>query len=34
MHRGEIFAQNLKDKSGVARGVRFTVLLPAGPGSK
>lgn len=28
MHRGEIFAQNLKDRSGAAKGVRFTVLLP------
>lgn len=34
MHHGEITAQNLRNKSGAAQGVRFTVLLPAGPGTK
>jgi two-component system sensor histidine kinase ChvG len=34
MHQGEIFAENLKDRSGEARGVRFMVLLPAGAGTK
>jgi two-component system sensor histidine kinase ChvG len=34
MHRGEITAQNLKDKAGVPQGVRFTVLLPAAAGVK
>jgi two-component system sensor histidine kinase ChvG len=34
MHRGEITAQNLKDKAGVPQGVRFTMILPAGAGTK
>jgi two-component system sensor histidine kinase ChvG len=34
MHHGEITAQNLKDKAGAPQGVRFTVLLPAGAGTK
>ena len=34
MHQGEIFAENLKDRSGHAKGVRFMILLPAGAGTK
>jgi two-component system sensor histidine kinase ChvG len=33
-HHGEISAHNLKDKAGTPRAVRFTVILPAGAGTK